>query len=152
MLRKNKSLDEDFGIHKYQTLVGRNTRMEGRITFSDGVRIDGRVTGDIEAERDATGAVAIGPEAEVRGNITAHRILVAGTVIGNIRASESAHLLPTARITGDVAYAKLTVSAGAKVNGTLSDLSHASATAERPANLIRLADKTQDNGLQADRG
>lgn len=152
MLRKNKSLDEDLGIDKFQTLVGRNTSMEGRITFSDGVRIDGRLAGDIEAERDATGAVAIGPEAEVRGNISAHRVLVAGTVIGNIRASESAHLLPTARIVGDIAYAKLTVSAGAKVNGTLSELSHAATAAERPANLIRLADKTQDSVLQADRG
>jgi cytoskeletal protein CcmA (bactofilin family) len=150
MLRKKKSADEELTAEAFQTLVGRNTSMEGRITFSDGIRIDGRVTGDIEAERGAAASIAVGPDAEVRGNITAHRVLVAGTVIGNIRASESAHLLASARVTGDIFYARLSISPGAQVNGALSDLSQSGEAAERPGRLIRLADKTQDNGLLAE--
>jgi len=152
MLRNNKSLEKDLATEAFQTLVGRNASMEGRITFSDGIRIDGRVTGDIAVERNASGAVAIGPDAEVRGNIAAQRVLVAGTVIGDIHASQSVHLLATARVTGDITYAQLSISPGAQVNGTLHDLGRTVETAERPGNLIRLADKTLDGALQAERG
>ncbi|MGE5524521.1 MAG: bactofilin family protein [Rhodospirillaceae bacterium] len=149
MLRKNRSLDNMAAI-AFQTLVGRNTSLEGRITFSDGIRIDGRVTGDINVERGATGSVAVGPEAEVRGNITAHRVLVAGTVFGNIHASESAHLLPTARVMGDIVYGELSVSPGAQVNGSLRDLAHGVEATERTGNLIRLADKSVDAVVHAE--
>jgi cytoskeletal protein CcmA (bactofilin family) len=150
MLRKNKILEDELAGETFQTLVGRNVCMEGRITFSDGIRIDGRVTGDISAERNAAGSIAVGPDAEVRGNLSAHRVLVAGTVIGNIHASESAHLLPSARVTGDITYARLSVSPGAQVNGKLSDITRSVEAPERPGNLIRLADKTTDNPLHAD--
>lgn len=149
MLRKNRSL-ENMAAIAFQTLVGRNTSLEGRITFSDGIRIDGRVTGDINVERGATGSVAVGPEAEVRGNITAHRVLVAGTVFGNIHATENAHLLPTARVMGDIVYGQLSISPGAQVNGTLRDLAHGAETTERTGNLIRLADKSVDVVVHAE--
>jgi cytoskeletal protein CcmA (bactofilin family) len=152
MLRNNKSLEKSFGTEAFQTLVGRNANMEGRITFSDGIRIDGRVTGDISVERGASGSIAIGPDAEVQGNISAQRVLIAGAVIGDVHASQSVHLLASARVTGDIAYAQLSISPGAQVNGTLRDMARSGDTAERPGNLIRLADKTLDAALQADRG
>lgn len=71
-------------------------------------------------------------------------MLIAGTVIGNIRASESAHLLAGAHVTGNIAYARLSIAPGAQVNGTLSELARSADAVERPARLIRLADKTQD--------
>ena len=150
MLRKNNPVEKDFGGIAFQTLVGRNTLFEGRIVFSDGIRIDGRVNGDITVERGASGSVAIGPDAEVRGNITAQRVLVAGVVFGNVNASDSAHLLPTARITGDIVYGRLSISPGAQVNGTLRDLTHAGDAVDRPGNLIRLADKGVDVLVHAD--
>jgi cytoskeletal protein CcmA (bactofilin family) len=152
MLRNNKSLEKNFGTEAFQTLIGRNANMEGRITFSDGIRIDGRITGDISVERGASGSIAIGPDAQVQGNISAQRVLIAGTVIGDIHASQSVHLLASARVTGDIAYAQLSISPGAQVNGTLHDVARSGETAERPGNLIRLADKTLDAALQADRG
>jgi cytoskeletal protein CcmA (bactofilin family) len=147
MLRRKKPPEDEFAIEAFHTLVGSKTSIEGRISFSDGIRVDGRVTGDIQVERGAMGSIAVGPEAEVRGNITAHRVLVAGTVHGNIRALETVHLLPTARVTGDVSYAKLSIRSGAVVKGVLSDLAKSEdAAAEPPGKLIRLADKVSDTG------
>lgn len=40
MLRKNKPLDEELGAEKFQTVVGPNVHLEGRILFSEGIRID----------------------------------------------------------------------------------------------------------------
>jgi cytoskeletal protein CcmA (bactofilin family) len=143
VLRRNKPLEDDFAV--FHTLVGPNATVEGRIKFSDGIRIDGHVVGDVEVEREAAGAIAVGPSGEVRGNIVAHRVLIAGAVFGNIRALEMAHLLSTARITGDISYAKLSICAGAVINGALCELPAGEGTTEGPRRLIRLADKTHDN-------
>jgi cytoskeletal protein CcmA (bactofilin family) len=144
MLRKNKPPEETLVVEPFQTLIGPATTLEGRVDFSDSIRVDGRVVGDIQAERGAVGCIAVGPEAEVRGNITAHRVLVAGTVIGNIRALEIAHLLGTARVTGDIAYARLSMCAGAQVNGKLADLTRTEEAVDRPGKLLRLAEKAHD--------
>ena len=143
MLRKTKPLEDDFAV--FHTLVGPNATIEGRIKFSDGIRIDGHVVGDIEVEREAVGSIAVGPGGEVRGNITAHRVLIAGAVFGNIHALEMAHLLSTARITGDISYVKLSICSGAVINGALCELAEGERTTEGPRKLIRLADKTHDN-------
>ena len=127
MLRKNKSRDETLDAEPFQTLVGKNTAIEGRLTFSEGIRIDGRVNGDVELAAGAEGAVAVGPDAEVRGNISAQRVLVAGKVVGDIQASDAVHLLATARISGDVSYGRICISPGAQVNGTLTALAEARA-------------------------
>jgi cytoskeletal protein CcmA (bactofilin family) len=145
MLRKSKP-EDDFAV--FHTLIGPKTTIEGRINFSDGVRIDGHVVGDIQVEREAVGSIAVGPGGEVRGNITAHRVLIAGAVFGNIRALEMAHLLSTARITGDVSYAKLSICSGAVINGALCELAKGEETSEGPK-LLRLADKTHDNASAA---
>lgn len=145
MLRKNKPLEQELTVETFQTLVGRNATFQGSISFSEGIRIDGRVTGDIEAERGSTGCIAVGSEAEVRGNIVAHRVLVAGTVHGNIRAIEVVHLLGTARVTGDISYAKISIAPGAQVNGLLSEAASAAGESDRSGRLIRLADKSHDS-------
>lgn len=143
MLRRKKSPEDEFAV--FHTLVGPQITMDGRINFSDGIRIDGHIVGDVQVERGAVGSIAIGPGGEVRGNITAHRILIAGTVIGNVRALEMTHLLGTARVTGDISYAKISICPGAVVNGALSELAKSGEAAEAAGKLIRLADKTLDN-------
>jgi len=143
VLGRKKSPEDDFAV--FHTLVGPKITMDGRINFSDGLRIDGHVVGDVQVERGAVGSIAIGPGGEVRGNVTAHRILIAGTVIGNVCALEMVHLLATARVTGDISYARISICPGAVVNGALSELTKTGEAAEGPGKLIRLADKTHEN-------
>ncbi len=142
MLRR-KSPEDEFAV--FHTLIGPKVTLEGRINFLDGLRIDGHVVGDVQVERGAAGSIAIGAGGEVRGNVTAHRILIAGTVIGNVRALEMAHLLATARVTGDSSYASISIHPGAVVNGTLSELATTGEAAEGSGKLIRLPEKAHDN-------
>ena len=79
---KNKAFADT--QERFDTLVGRTTTIYGRLVLLDSVRIDGKVLGNIETAPGNKISVAIGPTGEVTGDITAHRVLVAGKVDGNI--------------------------------------------------------------------
>jgi len=84
---KKRKLEETLAIEAFKTIIDASTSMEGRMNFANSVRIDGKIVGDLLVDSGAAGIIAVGPEAEVRGNIDAHRVLVAGKVHGNIRAA-----------------------------------------------------------------
>ena len=74
---------------KFETLIGRTTVIQGTMVLIDSIRIDGKVLGNIETSPGSKITVAIGPTGQVTGDITAHRIMVAGKVAGHIFAAEN---------------------------------------------------------------
>ncbi|HEY9447029.1 MAG TPA: polymer-forming cytoskeletal protein [Burkholderiales bacterium] len=122
MFGKKRKLEETLAIEAFKTIIDASTSMEGRMNFANSVRIDGKIVGDLLVDSGAAGIIAVGPDAEVRGNIDAHRVLVAGKVHGNIRAADSVHLMSTAKVSGDISYASISIECGARVNGLLVDL------------------------------
>ena len=77
---------------RFETLIGRTTQIYGRLVLVDSVRIDGKVVGNIETSKENKVTVAIGASGEVSGDVTAHRVMVAGKVEGNIYATERVEL------------------------------------------------------------
>lgn len=146
MFGKTKTPGEILAIDAFKTFIDASTVMEGRIVFAESIRIDGKVMGDVQVVPGTTGNVAVGPGAVVRGDIAAHRVLVAGTVQGNIQAMEIVQLMDGANVTGDISYAAISIVHGAIVNGALSDSSRNQEPAsERQRKLIRLAGEDQDH-------
>jgi len=137
MFRKKKKFEETLAVESFKTLIDVATTMEGRMNFANSVRIDGKVIGDLLVDPGAAGIIAVGPNAEVRGNIDAHRVLVAGKVHGNIHAAESVHLMSSAQVSGDISYASLSIECGARVNGLLVDLAKDEATRNAPQDSTR---------------
>ena len=145
MLGRSKTPGEILAIDAFKTIIDAATVMEGRIVFAESIRIDGKVIGDLQAEPGATGSVAVAPGAIVCGDIVAHRVLVAGTVQGNIHAAEIVQLMNGARITGDITYAAITIAHGAIVNGSLTDCSRKEESApESRRQPLRLASESLD--------
>ena len=107
---------------RFDTLVGQHTRMEGRLVVRESVRIDGTVVGDIDAPPDRGATVVIAPSGEVQGNISARRIIVAGSVAGHLHASGSVELLAGCLVQGDIKYGSIAVEHGAQVLGLLLKL------------------------------
>lgn len=120
MSGRTKTPGEILAIDAFKTIIDAATVLEGRIVFAESIRIDGKVIGDLQEEPGAIGSVAIVPGAIVCGDIAAHRVLVAGTVQGNIHATEIVQLMNGARITGDISYAAITIAHGAIINGSLA--------------------------------
>jgi len=134
---KNKSFATT--QERFDTLVGRTTTVFGRLVLLDSVRIDGKVFGNIETAPDNKISVAIGPTGEVKGDITAHRILVAGKVEGNIYAAERVEFHKDAVVNGDISYGSIAVEHGARLLGMVVQNKAASQSANRAQAVIQNA-------------
>ena len=118
-----KRIEENLSVERFKTLIDSSATIDGRMNFGNSVHIDGKVHGDLVMEPGCKGTIAIGPDAEVRGDINACRILIAGTVQGNIHATERVELLSSARVSGDIAYGSISILHGARVTGLLAEVS-----------------------------
>ena len=102
-----------------KSLIAQGTRITGNMSFTDGLRIDGAVIGNIRATEDEPSMLVISETATVTGEMYADHIIINGTVKGPIHASHMLELQPKARIEGDVSYAALEMHQGALVAGQL---------------------------------
>lgn len=112
-----------------RTLVGEGTLIQGELRFTDGLRIDGEVVGDVSALGDGPSILVISEKARVTGKVSGGHVIINGTVNGPIRSTELLELQPKARITGDVRYEVLEMHQGATIDGELRPMN----AAEKPA-------------------
>jgi cytoskeletal protein CcmA (bactofilin family) len=101
------------------TLIGAKTDLKGDIVFTGGLRVDGKVRGNITAKGDSNSTLVLSEHAMVTGNVTVPHIITNGTIKGNVRAAERIELQPKAEISGDVYYKVIEMSLGAVINGNL---------------------------------
>ena len=102
-----------------KSLIAQGSQIAGNFTFTDGLRIDGSVVGNVRANEDGPSIVVISETATVSGEIWADHIIINGSVKGPIHASVMLELQPKARIEGDVHYIALEMHQGALVSGQL---------------------------------
>ncbi|CUH95785.1 hypothetical protein P22_1865 [Propionispora sp. 2/2-37] len=96
-----------------ETIIGRETFIKGTVTANAGIRVDGKIEGDIHASGD----VVVGENGQIFAQIKARNAVIAGLVRGNIDIQEKLELLPTAKIDGDLKVAVLTIAEGAVFKG-----------------------------------
>jgi cytoskeletal protein CcmA (bactofilin family) len=105
-----------------KSLIAHGTRVEGHVHFTEGLRIDGEVIGDVRALSEEPSMLVISEAAVVQGEIHADHVIVNGTVRGPLNARELLELQPKAQITGDVTYRALEMHQGAVIAGQLTPL------------------------------
>lgn len=101
------------------TLIGARTELKGDLTFSGGLRIDGKLKGNVTTRGEGNSTLILSENALIIGNVTVPHVIVNGTIKGTVRASERIELQPKAEIAGDVYYKVMEVSLGAVINGNL---------------------------------
>ena len=116
-----------------KSLIAVGTCIEGDVRFSDGLRIDGEVIGDIRAKDDEVSIVVISESATVTGHIYADHVIINGRVKGPVHASELLELQPKARVEGDVSYKALEMHQGATIIGQLRPTTMLQELEDKPA-------------------
>jgi cytoskeletal protein CcmA (bactofilin family) len=119
-----------------KSLIAHGTRIEGNLRFTEGLRIDGEVFGDIRANPEQSSILVISEAAVVQGEVHADHVIINGTVRGPVHASHVLELQPKARIEGDVRYKALEMHQGALISGHLKPMD---GSEEKP--LLKLAAK-----------
>ena len=117
-----------------RTLIGEGTVIVGELRFTEGLRIDGEVQGDVIAAEEGHSILVISEKARVIGRVKAAHVIINGRVEGPVESGELLELQPKASIVGDVRYQSLEMHQGATINGELQPLK-----ADEKAPLIKLA-------------
>lgn len=102
-----------------RSLIADGNRIEGHVHFTDGLRVDGAVVGDVRSSEDKNSILVISETASITGEVHADHIIVNGTVKGPVYARRMLELQPKARIEGDVYYTSLEMHQGAIIAGLL---------------------------------
>lgn len=98
------------------SVIGDGSIFEGKFYINGSLKINGRFEGEIKTKEH----LIVGETGKVKTDITARRVTVGGTVIGNIEAEEDVSLLSTGRILGNIRAPKVNIEDGVVVEGEIS--------------------------------
>ena len=97
------------------TFFGPNVTIEGTITGSEPVLIEGTIRGKI----NLSGDLRIGTRARVDATVHAKTVTVEGKLNGDISADDRVELVMTATVDGNIKAPKIVVAEGAKFRGNV---------------------------------
>ncbi|MBV9343334.1 MAG: polymer-forming cytoskeletal protein [Acidobacteria bacterium] len=96
--------------------VGKSVSIKGELSGREDLFLDGRLEGSIQLSESS---LTIGPNGNVRANISAKDVTVAGTLDGNIAAGGRTEIRKTAVVNGDVRTRRIAIEEGAYFKGKL---------------------------------
>jgi len=97
-------------------VIGEGSIFDGRFYVNGSILIEGKFQGDIKTDDQ----LVVGPTGKVKTDIVARRVTIAGTLIGNIVASEEVNLLHTGKVLGNISTPRLTVEPGVITEGKVT--------------------------------
>lgn len=95
--------------------ISQGIRIKGEVTGSEDLFVDGHVEGKLNLSDSC--CVTIGPNGEVKADISAREVIVRGRVDGKIVGREKIQLWSTANIAGDLQTERLVIEDGAILRG-----------------------------------
>jgi cytoskeletal protein CcmA (bactofilin family) len=99
-----------------RNILANDVEIQGSISFSNDLIIDGKIKGEIRSE----GNLTVGENAEIEGEIHTKTVTIFGKVKGNITVSERAELKANSVLEGDIAAGTLSIEEGATFMGQSS--------------------------------
>ena len=96
------------------TLLGRDTAIEGTLTFKETIRVDGRVNGKLISPE---GTVIVGENAVLDADLEVGVAIIRGKINGRVQASQRIEIHSPARINGDISAPKVAIDSGVVFNG-----------------------------------
>jgi len=104
------------------TLIAEGVEITGDLAFASGMRIDGRVRGDVIGRAADSGAptlLVLSAKGHIEGSVRCGDAVINGTVIGDLDIEQRLELQSDARVTGTIRYRQLQMDVGATVHGQL---------------------------------
>jgi len=98
------------------TIISNGVKIEGKVSSTGSIRVDGILEGDL----NAGGNVTVGEQGDIKGEIVADVVSIGGKVVGTINAKEKTVLESKCTLKGDILTKVLVIEAGAKFDGKSS--------------------------------
>ena len=97
-------------------VIGPGSIFQGQLAVSGSLHIEGKFQGQIVTEGD----VVVGPTGQAKTDIATRKVVVAGTFIGNIHASEEVYVTQSGKVLGSIITPKLTLEPGVITSGNVT--------------------------------
>lgn len=98
------------------SVIGKKLIIDGRISGTEGLTVEGQVKGEIDLESD----LRIGPGARIEAKVHARNVTVEGSLVGDVSADARVELTPSANVDGNITAPKIVVSEGAIFKGAVN--------------------------------
>jgi cytoskeletal protein CcmA (bactofilin family) len=99
----------------YASVIGSSSIIRGNVRGDSSLEILGRIEGDV----GVTGDLTLGREAVVVGTVSGARVIIGGSVQGDVRGTEAVLIAETGRVIGDLSAPRIGMSEGAHVQGSV---------------------------------
>ncbi len=104
---------------RIETLIGAQSEVRGDVSFAGGMHVNGTVIGSVSAPSDDQALLTVSAKGVIEGDVRVARVVLDGTVRGDVHAAERVELAANAKVDGDVHYRLIEMAMGAEVNGRL---------------------------------
>ena len=96
--------------------VAAGVRLQGSVTGSSDLSVDGEVDGQIELPGHV---LTLGTHAKITAPVAARRVHIAGEVMGDVSSTEAVVVEATASIVGDIVAPTVAIAEGARFAGSI---------------------------------
>ena len=134
-----KKMHQSIEVTRLSSLIATGVEVVGDVIVTDGVRVDGRVAGNVLSKPDARGLLVLSEKGRIEGGVSVHDAVINGEITGDVEVDHFLELQANARITGNIRYRNLQMECGARVTGRLecvAESTHAQPSA--PSNVVSL--------------
>jgi cytoskeletal protein CcmA (bactofilin family) len=97
----------------FTTLINEGTEIEGKVTFTGTVLLNGRMRGEIVSND----SLVVGEKGVVNASIHAGIVEISGEVVGNVSATDRIELHANCRVFGDIEAPVVIIDEGALLEG-----------------------------------
>jgi cytoskeletal protein CcmA (bactofilin family) len=119
--------------------VRKSVSIKGELVVEEDLAIEGCVEGRIELQGHS---LWISPEGEVNAVIRAKSVIIAGTLIGEIHASEMVEIKSSGSVRGTINCPRVAIVDGAKFKGSVNTDDRANARAPSAGEISRVLDES----------
>ncbi len=113
--KKTPSVD----VGRLSSLLAHDTCIRGDVVFDGGMRVDGRIEGNVLSQPEGQGLLVLSEKGTIVGAVTVHDAVINGRVEGDLEVEHFLELQAGARVTGNITYRTLKLDCGATVEGKL---------------------------------
>ena len=101
------------------TLIDKDIVISGDTTYTGGIRIDGKINGNVKVHGEEGSLLIMGHGSKITGDVEVEKAIINGEINGNVKCHDYLELNTNAIVNGSIEYDIIEVHEGSKINGIL---------------------------------
>lgn len=101
------------------TLIDKDILISGDTTYTGGIRIDGKINGNLKVYGEEDSLLIMGHGSKITGDVEVEKAIINGEINGNIKCHDYLELNTNAIVNGSIEYDIIEVHEGSKITGNL---------------------------------